>query len=123
MGDGGHPMIEGEIVCRRSDAFGEIIVADCAGKRFLYFDNDTRQSCMDIDRPVALEMEYTKAMMCALILHRRVYWLWARTRYLRGQTRGRFQHLAQSAWNTIAKALADETSFAAESLQPWGRIA
>lgn len=56
-----------EIIHRGKDRYGDIIVAEKNGKRSLCFGNTIRQSCMLPDSPETLVLEYTKAMMFALI--------------------------------------------------------
>lgn len=59
--------IPGRIIHRDRVGKGEIIVADDGMRRSLYLDGDTLQSCMYLDRPAILVMEYSHAMMCALL--------------------------------------------------------
>ena len=59
--------IPGRIIHRDRVGKGEIIVADDGMRRSLYLDGDTLQSSMSLDRPAVLVMEYSRAMMCALL--------------------------------------------------------
>jgi spermidine synthase len=61
--------INGRIIHRSRNSLGQIIVADYVGKRSLYLDGDTLQSCMFLNNPTALVMEYSHAMMCALLFN------------------------------------------------------
>lgn len=59
--------IPGRIIHRDKKGDSEIIVADDGNRRSLYLNGDTLQSCMFLDQPTALVMEYSHAMMCALL--------------------------------------------------------
>lgn len=48
---------------------GVVEVVDDGGIRSLYLGSRARQSSMRVANPFALELEYTKAMMCALLFH------------------------------------------------------
>jgi len=61
--------INGRIIHRSRNSFGQIIVADYVGKRSLYLDGDTLQSCMYLNNPTALVMEYSHAMMSAMLFN------------------------------------------------------
>ena len=61
--------IPGRIIFRDKTGFSEIIVADDGNKRSLYLDGDTLQSCMYRNQPHILAMEYSHAMMCALLFN------------------------------------------------------
>lgn len=63
-------LIEGRIVCRRQDQWGEMVVADHGQRRSLYFGDGTLQSAMLTSQPSFLVMEYSQAMMCALLFCR-----------------------------------------------------
>ncbi len=63
----GKRKIAGTIVCRCRDEYGEIIVADDRGHRSLYFGDGVLQSCIRIDQPDALLMDYSQAMIGALL--------------------------------------------------------
>ncbi len=52
----------------------EILVSEAAGVRYLHFSSDWIQGAMRIARPYALELEYTREMMAALLLHPEPYW-------------------------------------------------
>lgn len=60
---------EGRIVYRGRDEYGEIIVADNALQRTLYFGTKAKQSRAYTDRPAGLPVPYTQAMMSALIFN------------------------------------------------------
>ena len=64
-------MIEGEIISYSSDRYGEITIADHNGQRSLYFGNAVMQSCILTEQPWVLQMDYSQAMMSALIFRRR----------------------------------------------------
>lgn len=53
------------IIYRSSPPPG-VTVADDGYRRSLYLDGDSMQSCMLLDDPEGLAMEYSQAMMCAL---------------------------------------------------------
>lgn len=59
--------IKGTMVCRRRDAYGEIIVAEDGNTRSLYFGDGILQSTIRIGRPDVLVEDYSQAMMSALI--------------------------------------------------------
>lgn len=59
--------IPGKIIHRDKRCGSEVIVVDHGNRRSLYLDGDTLQSSMYIDQPCALVMEYSHAMMCALL--------------------------------------------------------
>lgn len=52
----------------------EILVSEEAGVRYLHFSSDWVQGAMRIARPYALELEYTKEMMAALLLRPDPHW-------------------------------------------------
>jgi spermidine synthase len=60
-------LIKGTIISRCRDRYGEIVVADYEGMRSLYFGDGVLQSCILLDRPEALIMDYSQAMVSALI--------------------------------------------------------
>ncbi len=64
-------MIEGDVVCRCRDGLSEITIADSRGVRSLYFGDGVMQSCLQLGRPSALLMDYSQAMMTALVFRRR----------------------------------------------------
>ena len=57
------------IIYRSSPPPG-ITVADDGYRRSLYLDGDSMQSCMLLNDPAGLVMEYSQAMMCALLFQR-----------------------------------------------------
>jgi spermidine synthase len=59
--------IYGKIICRCRDGSGNITVADAAGIRSLSFGDAVIQSRMRLNRPDTLLMEYSQAMMSALV--------------------------------------------------------
>lgn len=61
----------GRIVYRGRDEYGEIIVAENALQRTLYFGTKAKQSRVYTDRPAGLPVPYTQAMMSALLFNRR----------------------------------------------------
>jgi len=61
--------INGSIIHRCTNRFGQLVVADDGPKRSLYLDGDTLQSCMYLHQPHALVMDYSHAMMCALLFN------------------------------------------------------
>jgi len=61
--------IDGSIIHRRTNRFGQLIVADEGPKRSLYLDGNTLQSCMYLRQPHVLVMDYSHAMMCALLFN------------------------------------------------------
>jgi spermidine synthase len=63
------PRIRGAVLCRRRDAFGEIIVAEEGATRSLYFGEGIMQSTIRTDRPQLLLEDYHEAMMSALIFN------------------------------------------------------
>jgi spermidine synthase len=52
----------------------EILVSEEAGVRYLHFSSDWIQGAMRIARPYALELDYTKEMMAALLLRPEPSW-------------------------------------------------
>ena len=52
----------------------EILVSEEAGVRYLHFSSDWVQGAMRVARPYALELEYTKEMMAALLLPPAPHW-------------------------------------------------
>jgi spermidine synthase len=52
----------------------EILVSEEAGVRYLHFSSDWVQGAMRVARPYALELEYTKEMMAALLLRPAPHW-------------------------------------------------
>jgi spermidine synthase len=46
----------------------EILISEAAGVRYLHFSSDWIQGAMRISRPWALELDYTREMMAALLL-------------------------------------------------------
>lgn len=52
----------------------EILVSEAAGVRFLHFSSDWVQGAMRIARPWALELDYTREMMAALLLRPEPDW-------------------------------------------------
>jgi spermidine synthase len=52
----------------------EILVSEAAGVRYLHFSSDWVQGAMRVARPYALELDYTKEMMAALLLRPEPYW-------------------------------------------------
>lgn len=52
----------------------EILVSEEAGVRYLHFGSNWIQGAMRIDRPFALELEYTREMMAALLLRSESGW-------------------------------------------------
>ena len=52
----------------------EILVSEEAGVRYLHFSSDWIQGAMRIARPYALELEYTREMMAALLLRPEPNW-------------------------------------------------
>lgn len=52
----------------------EILVSEEAGVRYLHFSSAWIQGAMRIARPYALELEYTREMMAALLLHPEPQW-------------------------------------------------
>lgn len=63
--------IQGNIICRLRDQFGEISIADHNGIRSLYFGDGVMQSCLNLDQPHVLLTEYSRAMMTALVFRPR----------------------------------------------------
>jgi spermidine synthase len=59
--------VQGAVICRRRDEYGEIVVADEGKKRSLYFGEGTVQSTIRTDSPDLLLEDYNEAMMSALI--------------------------------------------------------
>lgn len=52
----------------------EILVSEKAGIRYLHFSSDWIQGAMRIARPYALELDYTREMMAALLLRPGLAW-------------------------------------------------
>ena len=52
----------------------EILVSEAAGVRYLHFSSDWIQGAMRVARPYALELEYTREMMAALLLRPEPDW-------------------------------------------------
>lgn len=52
----------------------EILVSEAAGVRYLHFSSDWVQGAMRVARPYALELDYTKEMMAALLLRPEPAW-------------------------------------------------
>lgn len=52
----------------------EILVSEAAGVRYLHFSSDWIQGAMRIARPWALELDYTREMMAALLLRPEPHW-------------------------------------------------
>lgn len=52
----------------------EILVSEAAGVRYLHFSSDWVQGAMRIARPYALELDYTREMMAALLLRPEPHW-------------------------------------------------
>ncbi len=61
--------IQGDVICRRRDEYGEIVIADEGNKRTLYFGKGIIQSTILTDRPDLLVEDYNEAMMSALIFN------------------------------------------------------
>jgi spermidine synthase len=61
--------IQGSVICRRRDEYGEIIVAENGNKRALYFGEGVLQSSIRTDRPDILLEDYHEAMMSGLIFN------------------------------------------------------
>ena len=59
--------IRGEIICRCSDRYGEIVVADQCGTRSLYFGPETVQSSICLERPDILIEDHCQAIISSLI--------------------------------------------------------
>jgi len=59
--------IDGTIVCRCRDGFGEMTVADNGRVRSLYFGDGIVQSCINLDRPSDLLMDCCQAMLTPLV--------------------------------------------------------
>jgi spermidine synthase len=57
----------GKIICRRRDFLGEITISDRDGIRSLSFGEAGIQSRIRLDQPETLLMEYSRAMMTALV--------------------------------------------------------
>jgi spermidine synthase len=62
---------EGTVIHRSSDPYGDLVVADGAMTRTLYFGKGTKQSSMFLDDPSVPAMHYMRGMMSALIFNRR----------------------------------------------------
>jgi len=60
---------EGKVIYRSQDEFGDLIVAEGAMTRSLYFGEGARQSSMFVDFPDDLTMYYSRAMGCSLIFN------------------------------------------------------
>lgn len=52
----------------------EILISEVAGVRYLHFSSDWIQGAMRIARPYALELDYTREMMAALLLRPEPVW-------------------------------------------------
>jgi spermidine synthase len=61
---------EGTVIHRCRDSFGELVVADGAMTRTLYFGKGTKQSSMFLDDPSLPAMHYMRGMMSALVFNR-----------------------------------------------------
>ncbi len=61
--------IQGTVLSRRRDEYGDIIVAEEGGKRSLYFGDGVLQSAIRTDRPEVLLEDYNEAMMSALLFN------------------------------------------------------
>lgn len=59
--------IKGDVICRRQDEYGEIIIGEEGNKRTLYFGEGIIQSTIQIDRPDLLLEDYNEAMLCGLL--------------------------------------------------------
>lgn len=74
-----YSQIEGTIVYQgraaaeagETEESGKITIADHDGLRRLYFGDGVMQSCMRLDKPWALQMDYCQAMMFALVFNSR----------------------------------------------------
>ncbi len=67
-----YSQIKGTIVYRGPDGTeesGKITIADHDGLRRLYFGDAVMQSCMRLDKPWALQMDYCQAMTLALVFN------------------------------------------------------
>jgi len=62
---------EGTVIHRSSDRYGDLVVADGAMTRTLYFGKGTKQSSMFLDDPSVPAMHYMRGMMTALVFNRR----------------------------------------------------
>lgn len=62
---------EGAVIHRSSDRHGDLVVADGALTRTLYFGRGTKQSSMFLDDPSVPAMHYMRGMMSALVFNRR----------------------------------------------------
>lgn len=60
-------MIQGAILCRARDEYGEIIVAQEGSRRTLYFGEGIVQSTIETDRPDLLLEDYNEAIMSGLL--------------------------------------------------------
>ena len=60
-----------KIIHRSRDEFGDLVVTESALVRSLYFGNEKRQSAMFLQHSGLLVMEYTQAMMLALLFRRK----------------------------------------------------
>lgn len=63
--------IEGKIIHRCRDEYGELIISEANGVRALYTGNGVMQSCLRLDQPYRLLTEYSQAMMTSLVFRRR----------------------------------------------------
>lgn len=63
----GKKRIRGTVIHKCRDEFGEVIVADDRGRRFLYFSDGALQSGILLEDPQNLIVEYNQAMMSALL--------------------------------------------------------
>lgn len=61
--------IDGQLVFRTEDEWGELFVVDHAGRRHLYFGAPYEQSCIDLQQPWQPVHEYARSMMLVLALH------------------------------------------------------
>jgi len=62
-----HQRINGNLLCRNRDEYGELVVAEEGNMRSLYFGNGMLQSTIQIDQLDLLLEDYTEAMMAALL--------------------------------------------------------
>ena len=53
------------VLARQHDALGELRVTQAGELRYLYFGEETEQSCALIGNPAWLEYDYTRAMLLA----------------------------------------------------------
>jgi len=61
---------EGAVIHRSRDVYGDLVVADGALTRTLYFGRGTKQSSMFLDDPSVPAMHYMRGMMSALVFNR-----------------------------------------------------